>query len=148
MVKEFLKFYKGKVTGVITNEIREKGERIGFYVEDIVSNKKKVFARIGFNGPKVSKYGVDIKTFEEIAIPSLKREADLYIIDEIGRMELYSKKFENLVLEILTSNKDVLATLHRKYIEKYKKFGDVIWLEKKYWNKTFKKILKEFGLVE
>ena len=148
MAKEFLKFYKGKITGIITNEIREKGIRIGFYVEDIVSKKKKIFASIKFSGPKVSKYGININAFEEIAIPALKRKADLYIIDEIGRMELYSKKFEDVILEILTSDKDVLATLHRKYIEKYKKFGDVIWLEKKYWDKIFKKILKEFGLIE
>ena len=148
MVKEFLKFYKGKVSGIITDEIREKGKRVGFYVEDISSKKKKIFASINFSEPRVSKYGINVKAFEEIAISALKREADLYIIDEIGRMELYSKKFEDTVLEILTSKKDALATLHRKYIEKYKKSGDVIWLEKKYWKKIFKRILKEFGIYE
>ena len=131
LIKEFLKFYSGRVTGILTEEIRENGKRVGFKIRDIQTGREKVLAHINFEGPQVSKYHVDINSLEEVAIPALSREADLYVIDEIGRMELFSEKFEEKVKELLTSKKDVLATLHRNYVDKYKNFGEVIILEKK-----------------
>ena len=145
LIKEFLKFYTGKVAGILTEEIREKGERAGFKVRDISTGNEKTLAHVNLKtGHQVSKYHVDIDALEEIAIPALSREADLYVIDEVGRMELLSEKFEEKVKELLTSDKDVLATLHRDYIDKYKGFGEVIILEKKYWDKVFKKVLEAF----
>ncbi len=145
LIKEFLKFYSGSVAGILTEEIREKGKRIGFKIRDIATEKEKILAHIDFEGPQVSKYHVDVDSLEEIAIPALSKEADLYVIDEIGKMELFSEKFEEKVKELLTSNKDVLATLHKDYVDNYKNFGEVIILEKKYWGKVFKKILEAFS---
>ncbi len=145
MIKKFLEVYTGKAVGIITEEIRIKGKRVGFKVKDIFSGKENVFAHLNFSGPLISKYHVDIEKFESIAILALKREGDLYVIDEIGRMELLSKNFEFLVLDILSSDKNVIATLNRRYVHKYKEFGDIIWLERKYWGKIFDKVLKAFG---
>ena len=146
LIKEFLKFYSGKVSGILTEEIREKGKRVGFKIKDIATGKERILAHVNIlTGPQVSKYHVDVDALEEVAIPALSREADLYIIDEIGKMELLSEKFEEKVKELLISNKDVLATLHREYVDKYKPFGEIIILEKKYWDKVFRKVLAIFS---
>ena len=71
--------------------------------------------------PMVGKYSVDIAKFESIALPILKaneeREADqkqahhdfnLFIIDEIGKMEVFSQPFIEAVLNIVKNNKNVV----------------------------------------
>jgi len=38
-------------------------------------------------------------------------EKDFVVIDEIGRMELFSKRFQNIVMKVLDSPKFVLGTI-------------------------------------
>ena len=140
LIKELIKNYKGSISGFITEEIRNK-TREGFKIKDVQTGEEGILASVDLKfGPKVSKYFVNLKDIEEIAIPSLEREADLYIIDEIGKMELCSKLFEKKLEEILKSEKNILATLHRSYIDKYNRYGEVIWLTRKNWNDVFEKI--------
>jgi len=144
LIIQFANHYKNNITGFYTEEIREKGKRVGFKIRDMVSGKERIMAHVDFDGPKVSKYGVDTDAIEEIAIPALKRKADIYLIDEIGSMEMFSKKFEHEIIKLLTSDKNVLATLHRRYVNKFKNYGEVIILERKYWDKVFDKLLSIF----
>ncbi len=126
-VLNFLKGKNFKIGGIISPEIREKGERIGFEVVDIFSNKRKVFASIYFKSNyKVGKYFVDINAFEEIAINALEfafENCDIIAIDEIGKMELLSKRFREFVYKIINSNKHLIAVVHRNYINEFEKFG-------------------------
>ncbi|XP_068646659.1 uncharacterized protein [Aristolochia californica] len=63
--------------------------------------------------PAVGKYKVDLASFESLALPELqvKEHTDLFIIDEVGKMELYSSLFFPSVLRVLESNIPVLATI-------------------------------------
>jgi nucleoside-triphosphatase len=66
---------------------------------------------------KVGKYGVDVVGFEKSVVPILDAETtdvDLFVIDEIGKMECFSKKFIAAVRRLLTSNASLLATVARK----------------------------------
>ncbi|MBS7619075.1 hypothetical protein KEJ21_00285, partial [Candidatus Bathyarchaeota archaeon] len=75
---------------------------------------------------RVGKYFIDLDRFESVAIPALdyaEKECDVIGIDEIGRMELFSKAFEQKVNGLLTGRKPLLAVVHRNYIEKYKEKG-------------------------
>ncbi|MBU4450368.1 MAG: nucleoside-triphosphatase, partial [Actinobacteria bacterium] len=59
------------VYGFITKEIREKGDRVGFSIENF-KNERGILAHIDFkNGPKVGKYGINLKDFENIGIKTL-----------------------------------------------------------------------------
>ena len=63
---------------------------------------------------RVSKYGVDIDNLDRVGISALSKateECDLIIIDEIGKMELFSAKFKNAVLQAIDSGKRVLGTV-------------------------------------
>ncbi|KAK2997470.1 hypothetical protein RJ639_025899 [Escallonia herrerae] len=61
----------------------------------------------------VGRYRVDVASFESLALPELqvKKGTDLFIIDEVGKMELYSSSFFPAVLKVLESNIPVLATI-------------------------------------
>lgn len=72
---------------------------------------------------------------ENIGVKSLSqalRDDDLIIIDEIGKMEIFSDKFKGKVLDCLLSEKFVLATIGiggDKYISRIKERDDVIVFE-------------------
>jgi nucleoside-triphosphatase len=101
------------VTGFTTKEIRESRTRKGFSVES-VAGAKSVFAHVGFEGPRVGKYGVDVEAFEEVALPSLEPDDDktLVVLDEIGKMELLSDAFRDLVTDLFDGKNPVIATTH------------------------------------
>lgn len=117
-----------KVAGFVTPEVRKGNERFGFLVRNIASGKEGFLAstRTIIGAPRVSKYYVDLKLFEEIAIDAIEREADIYLIDEVGKMELFSEKFGDSLIKILNSNKNVVSTLGIPFITQFKKYGEVI----------------------
>ncbi|MCD6243729.1 MAG: NTPase [Candidatus Korarchaeota archaeon] len=125
------------VGGIRTPEVREGGVRVGFMVEDIDSDTKGMFASVNYTGgPKISKYTVNIGIFEDIAISALERalaESDVIIIDEIGKMELFSQKFKEVVLKIWESSKVVIATApvsRIPFVERICEYSKVYWLKR------------------
>ena len=100
--------------GFYTNEVREGGSRIGFNI-DTLDGKTGVLARVGLESSyRLGKYGIDMEQFEDIALAALEdaiEKSEVIIIDEIGYMELKSKRFLDLVLMALDSQKPVLATV-------------------------------------
>ncbi len=131
---ELLKNKGLKVGGFVTPEIIENGKRIGFYVKDIFSNEMEIFASIDFKiGPKIGKYGVDVRAFEKIALKAMDfaaQNCDLIIVDEIGKMEFLSKEFEKEIYKLILIEKPLIATLHRNFVKKFKDFGEIIEVNK------------------
>jgi nucleoside-triphosphatase len=148
---DFLKEKNIKVGGIISPEVRKENVRIGFKVVDLLTLKEKLFASVNYKtNYKVGKYCVDVKLFEEIAIPALEiaeRECKVIAIDEIGKMELFSKKFGEKVEKILSSNKIVIAAVHRNYLNEYKKYGKLFWLERERWNEIYNSIASELQQI-
>ena len=104
-----------KIGGMITEEIREQGKRVGFKMTDLSSGKEGILAHVDFKGnKKIGKYGVNIEELENIGISALENamQCDLIILDEIGPMELLSKRFSDKVGEIFAMPKNILATIH------------------------------------
>jgi nucleoside-triphosphatase len=66
---------------------------------------------------RVSKYGVDIESFDREVVPAIDPEiirADLFAVDEIGRMECFSERFVAAVRRLFASQACVLATVALK----------------------------------
>jgi nucleoside-triphosphatase len=64
--------------------------------------------------PRVSRYGVNLRDLEEVGVAALRRaitEADLVVVDEIGKMELFSQGFRQAVAEAIEGDKPVLGTV-------------------------------------
>uniref|UniRef100_A0A2P2J6X7 AAA+ ATPase domain-containing protein n=1 Tax=Rhizophora mucronata TaxID=61149 RepID=A0A2P2J6X7_RHIMU len=108
-----------KVQGFFTREIREGSGRVGFEVVTLdgrkapLASSKPISHPESYRWPTVSKYKVDVRSFESLALPELQVRDDtgLFIIDEVGRMELFSKPFINAVQNVLESDVPVLATI-------------------------------------
>ena len=103
--------------GFCTEEIRVEGSRVGFRVTDLHTNRHGVLAHVSRKGaPRVGKYGVDVAEFDRIGAAALRdalhREGCI-VIDEIGKMELFSSAFPQAVVEVLDSGHPVLATIAR-----------------------------------
>jgi len=105
-----------KLGGMISQEIRERGVRVGFEVRDYTSDKKGWLAHTHQPvGPRIGKYRVDLDSFDSIgpmSILNALKDADIVLIDEIGPMELFSQAFKEAVQEAINSSKPVLGTVH------------------------------------
>ena len=114
IIKEALSELKQKAGGFYTQEIRSKGIRRGFEIVTL-DGHKAVLADVDIHSPyRVSKYGVDINSLDQVGISALRQaiqECDVVVIDEIGKMELFSPAFREAVLEALESGKKVLGTI-------------------------------------
>lgn len=103
------------VSGFTTKEIREGPRRVGFRVE-AVGGGGGTLAHMELPGPpRVGKYGVDLPTFEGIALGALEVSAPggVAIVDELGKMELASEPFRAAVAELFgPDGPAVVATVH------------------------------------
>lgn len=116
--------------GFYTAEIRQGGIRKGFELISL-DGRKGLLSHTDIKSPKrVGKYKVDVKGFEDFldALSFSNPSARLMVIDEIGKMECYSRQFKNLLKEILDSEKWVIATIAFRgtgFIEELKKRKDL-----------------------
>ncbi|HEX9757020.1 MAG TPA: NTPase [Nitrospiria bacterium] len=102
--------------GFYTGEIREKKSRVGFKAVSL-GGGTQTLSHVQFGGSfRVGRYGVDVKGFEEFLenLDLLKSQSDLVIIDEIGKMECLSAKFNALIVSLFESQKNILATIAKK----------------------------------
>lgn len=106
-----------KVAGFYTQEIRKNDTRKGFCWTGL-DGATGILAHINIKGPfRVGKYGVDVAGFEEAVVPVLdveRADAELFILDEIGKMECFSERFVAAVRRLFASEKSVLITVARK----------------------------------
>lgn len=106
-----------KLAGFYTKEIRQNGIRLGFrWVR--LDGMEGILAHVDIKGPfRISKYGVDVSGFEKAVVPVLdikQSHAELFVIDEIGKMECLSRKFVETVSYLFDSDKLILASVAKK----------------------------------
>jgi nucleoside-triphosphatase len=102
------------VTGFVTSELREGRRRVGFAVETF-AGERVVLAHVELPGPpRVGKYGVDVAAFERVAVPVLADigDAEVVVIDELGKMELASERFRSAAWRLIDQPVAVVATVH------------------------------------
>jgi nucleoside-triphosphatase len=104
-----------QLAGFTTEEIRERGRRVGFRLETM-GGARGVLAHVDYPGPPcVGRYGVDLATLERLAVPALEPPAGaegVAIVDELGKMELASEPFRDAVRALFESRTPVVATVH------------------------------------
>lgn len=121
-----------KVGGFITEEVREKGKRAGFKIISYPNKEEGLLARKNYLSPfRVGKYGVLLKDLERIGCSAVKKALHserIILVDEIGKMELFSGKFKNILLKALNSPQKMLATVMERgndFTDKIKKRNDI-----------------------
>jgi len=114
LIKQAIARMGVKAGGFYTEEIRSQGIRQGFRLVTL-DGRSATLAHIDIHSQyRVSKYGVDIDNLDRVGVSALNEAAqqcDLVVIDEIGKMELFSANFRRAVLQIIDSGEKVLGTI-------------------------------------
>ncbi|XP_075452973.1 cancer-related nucleoside-triphosphatase [Ascaphus truei] len=110
---EVLKSSGASIDGFYTEEVRQGGRRVGFDIVTL-SGKRGTLSRVCSDLPterceyRVGQYVVDLVSFEQLALPVLNIadhgnaiQKTVYVIDEIGKMELFSQSFIHAVRKTL-----------------------------------------------
>ncbi len=117
IVMKVVEGFRGRAGGFYTEEIRKGNLREGFQIRTL-DGRDGTLAHVSYSGPfRVGKYGVDIDAFDGIALPSLEtalERDDLVVIDEIGKMELFSRRFRTLIQKLLAGDKRILGVIHQR----------------------------------
>ena len=114
LIKQAVAELEGRAGGFYTEEIRSRGTRLGFKLVTL-DGREAILAHTDFNKRfQVGKYGVDVESLDRVGVPALQKAAeqcDLVIVDEIGKMELFSANFRGVVSAIIGGGKRVLGTI-------------------------------------
>ena len=132
LIKAAVSDLKGRAGGFYTEELRsEAGERYGFRLVTL-DGRSGVLAHVKYKSPeRVGKYGVDVRVLDDIGVTAILgalASCDVIVIDEIGRMELFSDKFIEAVLGAIGSGKKVLGTVmlnHNSFADAVKRRPEV-----------------------
>ena len=117
VIKRVVEVLGDRAGGFYTEETRHRGRRTGFLVHTL-DGETEVLAHVTHGGTsRVGRYGVDVDGFEKVGVVSLERAIrtkEIIIIDEIGAMELYSRRFREAVERAFESDGTVIAVIHQK----------------------------------
>ncbi|XP_068183647.1 cancer-related nucleoside-triphosphatase [Antennarius striatus] len=104
------------VEGFYTEEVREGGRRIGFDVVTLTGERGHLSrirgvaaSSLGRQEYTVGQYVVDLPSFENLVLPLFRHAGSedsrkVFVIDEIGKMELFSQSFIRSVKKNLDSS--------------------------------------------
>ena len=131
-VMRILERLKGvKTAGFYTEEIREGGQRKGFLWKRL-DGKEGILSGVDIKGKmRVGRYGIDVEGFERDVVPVLElsqADVELFVVDEIGKMECMSGKFAEAMKKLLAGDRPVLATIALKgggFISEAKKMAGI-----------------------
>jgi nucleoside-triphosphatase len=121
-----------RLGGFYTEEIRGRGERVGFRAVTF-DGQAWDLARVDRPGPpRVGRYGVDLAVMDALAA-RLAPDApvDVWLVDEIGKMECLSPAFVAAMRALLDGRTPVAATIALRgtgFIAEVKRRPDVdLW---------------------
>ncbi|MGB6279671.1 MAG: nucleoside-triphosphatase, partial [Syntrophobacteria bacterium] len=118
------------VTGFFTQELREKGRRVGFSITTL-EGKTGVLAHQSIRSTfRVGNYSVNLEDLDQIAVPSMLPSTpdQIVVVDEIGKMECFSRLFKETLIKVLSSANLVIGSVAIKgdhFIQSIKKRDDV-----------------------
>lgn len=109
-------FATRRCAGFLTDEIRERGARRGFRLVTL-DGREWVMAHVELPAhARVGRYGVDIAALDAAAAVALalRPGIEVYLVDEIGKMECLSPRFVAAMQDLLGSDRVVIATIGRQ----------------------------------
>ncbi len=98
--------------GFYTEEERVDGKRVGFLMKTLDGRKGYLAHQDIKSDFHIRRYGVSIDNIERIAVPSITPVKNhVIILDEIGKMECFSKTFKQAAVNVLDAPNIVIGTI-------------------------------------
>ena len=119
-----------RLAGFYSRELRQRGRRVGFEAIGLGGHTAPLASVRSRSRIRVGKYGVELTQFEDLLRAELEgsKDVDLYVVDEIGKMELFSELFVDTIRQILDGEAPLLGTVALKgggFIREVKQRDDV-----------------------
>ena len=133
LIKRLVESTGKKVVGFVTSEIKEHNRRRGFSIESFSGLKLLLASKENTQSKyHVASYGVYLENIDtivdQIKLDLTTTDYELIVLDEIGKMELFSLKFKTFVERCLEQN-CVLGTIMLKdnnFTNKIKNRSDTV----------------------
>ena len=131
LIESVIERIEEPVTGFFTREMREGGERVGFSINTVEGREGILAHKSVRSRYRVGRYGVNLKDIEDIAVPAMipSMHEEIVVIDEIGKMECFSRLFRETLSQVLDSSNRVLGSIALRgdtFIEAIKLREDVM----------------------
>ncbi|MCS6963258.1 NTPase [Thermoflexus sp.] len=104
--------------GFFTEEIRGPQGRLGFRLVTL-DGRAAIFAHVDWidrTPHRVGRYGVDITVLDDLGVAAIREAVDhreVVLVDEIGKMELFSAAFREALEAVAASPRPMIATITR-----------------------------------
>ena len=116
---------KFQIGGFTTHPIEEDGELIGYNLKDYITGEEELSASVRWDvkpkvpgrTPEATPLGIRLDAVNRIATASVAKaieEADLILVDEVGKLVSESKEFSAVLKEALKCGKPMLITMHKR----------------------------------
>ena len=130
VIEKLLRQLGRPACGFFTREIREYGKRAGFSILTC-NGEEGILAHVNIKSVRrVGRYGVNLDAVNRLVVPSMIPETPKHVIvvDEIGKMECFSKLFRDAVVRALDAENLVIGSVAMKgepFIQSVKARSDV-----------------------
>ena len=132
LIKELAQRLRGcPVDGFYTEELREDGQRLGFWLSSLDGRQALLAHRHSDSPHRVGVYRVNVPVLDDMAVTIMRRairESLILFIDEIGKMELLSHPFQQTLEEALDRGPRIVGTVgvqHFPFLDTLKRRRDV-----------------------
>jgi len=128
-------FPEKEIVGFYTEELRERGKRTGFVLKTLPGYKEYLLAKKTRNTsrPRVGSYEVFCEKIEaalnEVETVSNKLRNAIFVVDEVGKMEVLSQRFCEFFNGLINSKNFLIATVgesNHPYLSKVRNLKDAI----------------------
>jgi len=122
LIKQAAQALGARAGGFYTEEIFGPGGRKGFRLVTLPSGgREAVMAHVDIRTRnRVGRYGVDVAALDAVGVAAVREAVqarEVVVIDEIGKMELFSGEFQGAVLKAMSSPKIVVASvMHKSHV--------------------------------
>jgi nucleoside-triphosphatase len=105
-----------KLGGFLTEEIRPGRRRLGFALVPFGGERRTMAHRDLASPHRVGSYGVDAAMIDDVAETVLDPgvDAEIFLIDEIGKMECFSRRFVEAIARLLDDPRPLVVTVARQ----------------------------------
>jgi nucleoside-triphosphatase len=104
-----------RLAGFYTRELREGGQRVGFEAVGLSTDRRGLLAHVRSRSRhRVGRYRVEVAGLALVVRAELEKppgDVDLFVVDEVGKMELLCPEFMGAVPRLLDGEVPVLATV-------------------------------------
>ncbi len=112
------------VSGIISRGTFVDNKRHSFFVQDVFTGKEQLLMTTELiNGAeKIGKFYIDQKAFDwgkSILENAINSNAEYIVLDEIGRFELDSKGWANIIPALLESDKDLFFVVREEWVSEF-----------------------------